>query len=84
MFMSVCRNPKVAFEIEHATILVAMNLLREIEFDASLVDLHLPDAIELEAFEQIRAMDARIPIVVFIASMTKRWHSGPSRVVLRM
>ena len=62
-------NPKVAFEIEHATTLAdAMNLLREIEFDASLVDLHLPDAIELEAFEQIRAMDARIPIVVFTAS----------------
>ena len=62
-------NPKVAFEIDHATTLAdALVLLREIEFDASLVDLHLPDAIELEAFEQIRALDARIPIVVFTGS----------------
>jgi two-component system cell cycle response regulator len=62
-------NPKIAFEIDHATTLAeALVLLREIEFDASLVDLHLPDAIELEAFEQIRALDARIPIVVFTGS----------------
>ena len=62
-------NPKVAFEIDHATTLAdALVLLRKIEFDASLVDLHLPDAVELEAFEQIRALDARIPIVVFTGS----------------
>ena len=62
-------NPKVDFEIDHATTLAdALVLLREIEFDASLVDLHLPDAVELEAFEQIRALDARIPIVVFTGS----------------
>ena len=62
-------NPELTFEIDHATTLAdALVLLREIEFDASLVDLHLPDAVELEAFEQIRALDARIPIVVFTGS----------------
>lgn len=62
-------NPKLAFKIDHATTLAdALILLREIDFDASLVDLHLPDAVELEAFEQIRALDARIPIVVFTGS----------------
>ncbi len=62
-------NPKITFKIDHATTLAdALVLLREIEFDASLVDLHLPDAVELEAFEQIRALDARIPIVVFTGS----------------
>ena len=62
-------NPEIRFEIDHATTLAdALVLLREIEFDASLVDLHLPDAVELEAFEQIRALDARIPIVVFTGS----------------
>lgn len=62
-------NPEITFEIDHATTLAdALVLLREIEFDASLVDLHLPDAVELEAFEQIRALDARIPIVVFTGS----------------
>ena len=62
-------NPEVTFEIDHATTLAdALVLLRDIEFDASLLDLHLPDAKKLEAFEQIRALDARIPIVVFTGS----------------
>ena len=62
-------NPKVNFEIDHASTLAdALVLLRAIEYDATLVDLHLPDAVELEAFEQIRALDARIPIVVFTGS----------------
>ena len=62
-------NPKAAFEVDHATTLAdALVLLQKINFDACLADLHLPDATELEAFEQIRAFDARIPIVVLTGS----------------
>ncbi|MDB4394309.1 GGDEF domain-containing response regulator [Rhodopirellula sp.] len=62
-------NPRATFEVDHATTLAdASLLLQKISFDACLLDLHLPDATELEAFEQIRAFDARIPIVVLTGS----------------
>ena len=62
-------NREIHFEIKHATTLSdALLLLKSNDFDVTLVDLFLPDAVGLEAFEQIRSLDARIPIVVFTGS----------------
>ncbi|MGI9473659.1 MAG: GGDEF domain-containing protein [Rubripirellula sp.] len=71
LFVSRLLTSKVegSFEVLHAAKLSdALELLRANDFDVALVDLCLPDAIGLEAFEQIRSLDARIPIVVFSGS----------------
>lgn len=59
-------NPELPFEIDRARhISDALNMLGSSDYDITMLDLCLPDANGLESFEQIRALDARIPIVVF-------------------
>jgi two-component system cell cycle response regulator len=59
-------NPQLPFEVDRASLLSdALEILAKQEFDVTVLDLCLPDAHELESFQQIRALDARIPIVVF-------------------
>ena len=43
----------------------ALNMLHAADYDVTMLDVCLPDAIGLESLEQIRAIDARLPIVVF-------------------
>lgn len=59
-------NPQLPFEIDRARHLSdALTMLGTSDYDITMLDLCLPDANELESFDQIRALDARIPIVVF-------------------
>ncbi|MEM8671417.1 MAG: diguanylate cyclase [Planctomycetota bacterium] len=59
-------NPELNFEIDRAYRLDdALEKLETSDYDITMLDLCLPDADELESFQQIRALDARIPIVVF-------------------
>lgn len=58
-------NPELKFVVDRgATLAEALNLLRTSDYDVAMLDLSLPDAIGLESFDQVRALDARLPIVV--------------------
>ena len=62
-------SKELTFTVQKATTMAdAMPLLQTRDFDIAIVDLCLPDAIGLEAFEQVRSVDARIPIIVFSGS----------------
>ena len=62
-------NPELPFEVDRAGRLSdALLLLQSTDYDVTMLDLSLPDACDLESFEQIRAIDARLPIVVFTGS----------------
>lgn len=62
-------NPKIHVVVEVATTLGgAITNLQTSDFDVCILDLNLPDADELESFEKIRALDARLPIVVLTSS----------------
>jgi two-component system, NtrC family, response regulator AtoC len=41
-----------------------VEMLRSLRPDAIILDVHLPDASGLEGFEQVRAVDARIPVIL--------------------
>ncbi len=59
-------NSQLAFQVDHAPRLAdALEMLHATDYDVTMLDLCLPDANGLESFEQIRAIDARLPIVVF-------------------
>lgn len=61
-------NPEMEFEVDRAAMLAeALSMLQSTDYDVAILDLNLPDADGLDSFEQIRALDARIPIVVFTA-----------------
>ncbi|MGB7328761.1 MAG: diguanylate cyclase [Rubripirellula sp.] len=58
-------NPFLNFSVCRAeTLEAAISLMGTEDFDVSLLDLSLPDAKGLESFDKIRAMDARLPVVV--------------------
>ena len=62
-------NPEMAFQVDRASMLAdALSMLHATDYDVTILDLDLPDADGLQAFEQIRALDARLPIVVFTAT----------------
>ena len=62
-------NPEMPFDVDRAERLSdAINMLQASDYDVTILDLNLPDADDLESFEQIRALDARVPIVVFTGS----------------
>jgi diguanylate cyclase (GGDEF)-like protein len=62
-------NPELGFEIDRAARLAeGLLMLQSADYDVTMLDLNLPDAMGLESLEQIRALDARIPIVVFTGS----------------
>ncbi len=62
-------NPEIPFVVDRgATIAEALIKLRSVDYDVAMLDLYLPDANGLESFDQIRAIDARIPIVVLTSS----------------
>ena len=46
----------------------AMEHLKRHDYEVALLDLDLPDANGLEAFERIRALDSRLPVVMLTAS----------------
>ena len=59
-------SPSGRFRIDRATHLEdGLAMMQASDYDVALLDLSLPDASGLEAFEQIRAVDARLPVVVF-------------------
>lgn len=69
----VCRiltsNPEHAFLVDRsATLADAMVQLSTKDYDIAMLDLSLPDASGLESFDQVRAIDARIPVVVLTGS----------------
>ncbi len=41
-----------------------LRIVEEKKPDVAVIDVHLPDATGLEAFERIRAVDARIPVIL--------------------
>ena len=62
-------NPELPFDVDRAARLSdALAMLHSTDYDVTMLDLNLPDATDLESFEQIRAIDARLPIVVFTGS----------------
>ncbi len=62
-------NPELPLKIDQATRLEeAIQFLRSADYDVAMLDLSLPDADGLESFDQIRALDARLPVVVFTGS----------------
>ena len=62
-------NPELTFQVDRASRLGdGLVMLQSTDYDVTMLDISLPDAHELESFEQIRALDARIPIVVFTGS----------------
>ena len=57
--------PDHTFVVDHARSLSdASEKLSGSDYDVALMELSLPDAVGLEAFEKIRALDARLPIVM--------------------
>ena len=69
----ICRllmaNPRFPFVVDRAaTLAEALNMLRSADYDLAMLDLALPDAVGLESFDQLRALDARMPIVVLTGS----------------
>lgn len=59
------RAPNATFTITHESSLVsALKQIKQSDFDVAIVDINLPDARNAESFEQIRALDSRLPIVV--------------------
>jgi diguanylate cyclase (GGDEF)-like protein len=59
-------NPALPFHVDRTHLLAdALVMLGQRDYDIAILDLCLPDARDLESFDQIRALDARIPIVVF-------------------
>lgn len=62
-------NLQIRFQMEHAECLAdALVRLQTTDYDVALIDLNLPDADGLESFDQVRALDARLPVVVFTGS----------------
>lgn len=62
-------NPELPFVVDRgATLAEALCMLRAADYDVAMLDLCLPDANGLESFDQLRAIDARIPIVVLTGS----------------
>jgi diguanylate cyclase (GGDEF)-like protein len=62
-------NPEILVVVEPATTLGgAITKLQTSDYDVCMLDLSLPDADGLESFEKIRALDARLPIVVLTSS----------------
>lgn len=62
-------NKELRFNVQQATTLAeAMPLLQASDFDAVIVNLCLPDAFGFEAFEQVRSVEARVPIIVVSGS----------------
>ncbi|MCG8648943.1 MAG: GGDEF domain-containing response regulator [Pirellulales bacterium] len=58
-------NPELEFDIDHVTTLAdAIGKLQTFDYDVTMLDLSLPDADGLESYDQIRALDARLPVVV--------------------
>src|SRR3954468_22566621 len=47
-----------------ATAAEGLRAVEELRPDAVILDVHLPDATGLETFERIRALDARIPVIL--------------------
>ncbi len=59
-------NPELQFDVDRVSKLAdALVRLQSDDYDVTILDLCLPDAEGLDSFEQIRALDARLPIVVF-------------------
>ena len=57
--------PDDTFSVEHVTRLAdAIEKLSTEVYDVALLDLTLTDAVGLESFEKLRALDARLPVVV--------------------
>lgn len=46
------------------TAVEGLKLLQEIQPDVVVLDVHLPDADNLKAFDQIKAADARVPVIL--------------------
>tara|TARA_R110002049_G_scaffold285698_1_gene466725 strand:- start:127663 stop:128595 length:933 start_codon:yes stop_codon:yes gene_type:complete len=57
--------PDQTFSVDHVKSLsAAIETLSKNDYEAALLDLSLPDAVGLESFEKIRALDARLPVVM--------------------
>lgn len=64
--------PGFEFEMTRATSLAeAVKLIQEIEFDAALVDLNLPDSVGLETLRHVRRQGLDIAIVVLSGLITE-------------
>ena len=70
-FMSrmLTSNQDMQFTVDRCGSLAeALVKVRAEDYDVAMLDLSLPDADGLESFDQLRAVDARIPIVVITGS----------------
>lgn len=61
--------PNPVFEVDHVERLDdGLQRLGSVDYDIAILDMNLPDGDGLESFDQIRALDARIPVVVLTGS----------------
>lgn len=59
----------VNFEVEQVAYLKdAIERLQETDYDVAMLDLSLPDSEGLDSLDQIRSLDARLPVVVVTGS----------------
>jgi CheY-like chemotaxis protein len=52
-----------------------IELVQQQHPDAVILDLRLPDMSGLDAFDQIRALDPRLPVILITAYTTRAWRS---------
>jgi diguanylate cyclase (GGDEF)-like protein len=63
---ALAQVPNIAFELKNVeTIAKAQAILTEEDFDAVLVDVHLPDGTALEIIQHVRTMPTHTPVIVF-------------------
>ncbi len=61
----LAHSPHTQFVVDHAVSLGdAIEMMSEVEYDVCLLDLGLPDGQGIDSLHQVRAIDARLPIVV--------------------
>ncbi|WP_442509844.1 GGDEF domain-containing response regulator [Novipirellula sp. SH528] len=61
----LAHSPHTQFVVDHAVSLGdAIVMMSEVEYDVCILDLGLPDGQGIDSLHQVRAIDARLPIVV--------------------
>ncbi|EMI47219.1 diguanylate cyclase [Rhodopirellula sp. SWK7] len=62
---SFAKQNKVSISVDHVSnMCAAIERLQNHDYDVALVDINLPDARGAESFEQLRAFDSCLPIIV--------------------
>src|SRR6476620_7077295 len=56
-----------------ATAAEGLALIKETQPDVVVLDIHLPDASGLDTFHRVRAIDARIPVILVTGNGTTEW-----------